>query len=93
MSSSNNVNQQGYITKRLTSVVAHHTPCGHGIEDWSSQNNLFFHAAAMLLFYIVQRTAKVLVFSENLLPHHCMALLKVALPHKFIRPPCWYYPL
>jgi hypothetical protein len=59
----------------------------------------FFHAAAMLLFYIIQRITipKVCIFRKSITINHCMALLQVALlsitSHKFVRLPCWHYRL
>jgi hypothetical protein len=54
-------------------------------------NFLFFHAADMLLFYIIQRitTPEFCTFQKSVTIHHCMALLQVVLvsilPHKFAR--------
>jgi hypothetical protein len=53
----------------------------------------------MLLFYTMQRITppKFYIFRKSITIHHCTALLQVALvsipPHKFVRPPCWYYQL
>jgi hypothetical protein len=65
----------------------------------SNPGESFFYAAAMLLFYIMQRitTPKLCIFRKSITLHHCMPLLQVALvsipPHRFVRPPCWYYRL
>jgi hypothetical protein len=68
------------------------------IETCSTQN-IFFHAAAMLLFHIIQRITvpKFCIFRKSISIHPYMSLLQVALvsipTYTFVRPPCSYYRL
>jgi hypothetical protein len=99
MSSLSIINQYQQIIRCMSSCgsILVSYAWGHGINS-SSSLNFFFHATTML-FYTVQRITfpKFCIFQKFITVHHHMALLQVALvsipPHKFIRPPCWYYQL
>jgi hypothetical protein len=91
------VNQYLHITRHVSSVVVYWTHM-HGVRGSSSgQAKTFFHAAAMLSFYIIQRITipKSYIFQKSITIHHCMTLLQVALvlipPHKFVCLPFWHY--
>jgi hypothetical protein len=81
--------------KRSGSVLVSHAWCCR-IESWSNQN---FYAPTTLLFYILPIITfpKFCIFRKSIPIHYCMALLQVTVlstpPHKFVRPPCWYYRL
>jgi hypothetical protein len=100
MFSLSNVNQYRYVTRRISFVVAYGTPT-QGVMGLNrvQVKTCFFHSVAMFLFYIIQRITipKFCISRKYITMHHCMALLQVALvsipPHKFVRPPYWYYRL
>jgi hypothetical protein len=68
---------------RLSSVVEFWTRKRGVIRSNSSRVKkfVFFHAAAMLLSYIIQRIIfpKSCIFRKFITIHHCMALLQLAL--------------
>jgi hypothetical protein len=94
MSSLSNINQYRYVNVRT------------GLAHMGSQDRIFvkpkyFFLSCSRLIVILHYTknyyTEVLYFPEIKTIHHCKALLQVALvsipPHKFVRPPCWYYRL
>jgi hypothetical protein len=80
-------------------VVAHWTLTVGVMWCNSDRVKTCFHAAAMLVFSVTQRSTipKFCIFRKSITVRHCNALLQVTLvsipPHKFVRPPCWYYGL
>jgi hypothetical protein len=95
MTSLRNINQQRYVTRRVSSAMAYWTR-PHGLWDRI--------LAKSKLFSVMQPPCYFTFYKELLFPNFCilrksinMALLQVALVsitlHKFLRPPCWYYRL
>jgi hypothetical protein len=85
---------------RVSSVLAYWTRTDVVMRLSPGQVNLFlFYAAAMLLFNIIQiiYMPEVCILRKSIVMCQCMTLLQVALVsiplHKFVSPPCWYYPL
>jgi hypothetical protein len=90
ISSLSTVNQYKYVTRHVSSMVAYRT-CVLGVMDQNLvKSNIFFPAATMLLFYIVQRITipKFCIFQKSITILHCMALFQAALvlipPPKFL---------
>jgi hypothetical protein len=87
------VNQYCYVV-RYVNTAAVYCPCMLRVtRSNSGYISFFFLHAAIMLFYFIQRIAtKVLYFQKlynhtHMVWHYCMSIT----PHKFVRPPCWYY--
>jgi hypothetical protein len=81
ISSSSIATQQQYNTTRISFVVAYWSRT-HVIMGSNPRQVLlsFFHAATMLLFYIIQWIAmpKFCIFQKSITVHHCMAIARGA---------------
>jgi hypothetical protein len=99
MSSLSSVNKYRYVTRRVSSVVAYWTRMLGVMRSKACQVKTFLSCSrhVAMLHYTKNYFSKVLYFRKCITIHHSMALLQVVLvsipPHKFVRPPCWYYRL
>jgi hypothetical protein len=96
MSSLSNTNPYQYITRCISSVVVYWSRT----QDQILLKCKYFFLSCSHHVVILHNTKNYytnVLYFLNTFNHHCMALLQVALvstpPHKFVRPPCWYYQL
>jgi hypothetical protein len=80
------VNQDGYVIRCVSSVVAYWT------ESCSSQNIFsFMQQPCFILHYTKITIPMFCMLRKSITIHHCVALLQVVPPHKFVCLPCWHY--